>query len=93
MDLPINYTKATWQERRDARNQYVELQDNLCWFCGCFLTGKPSQEVQDAYLNMRLFPKGFLDYPVHLHHDHTTHMTIGAVHSKCNGYLWQYLGE
>ena len=93
MELPINYAEATWQERREARNQYIELQDNLCWFCGCSLTGAPIQKVQEACLNMSLFPKGFLEYPVHLHHDHKTHMTIGAVHSKCNGYLWQYLGE
>lgn len=30
------------------------------------------------------FPKGMLDYPVHLHHDHKTGMTIGAIHSYCN---------
>ena len=93
MDLPINYTEATWQERREARNQYVVLQDSRCWFCGCSLTDKPSNKVQEAYLDMSLFPKGFLDYPVHLHHDHNTNLTIGAVHSKFNGYLWQYLGE
>jgi hypothetical protein len=42
---------------------------------------------------MRLFPKGFLNAPVHLHHSHVTNMTLGAVHGYCNGYLWQYLGE
>lgn len=93
MDLPINYTKTTYQERREAQNQYVVLQDSHCWFCGRPLSDKPSKKVQEATLNMLLFPVNFLQYPVHLHHDHKTHMTIGAVHSKCNGYLWQYLGE
>lgn len=32
-------------------------------------------------------------YPVHLHHDHKTGLTIGAVHAKCNAVLWQYYGE
>lgn len=93
MGLPINYTQADWRLRREARNEYISLQKGLCWFCRHPLEEAPRGDINTAYLNMKLFPKGFLDHPVHLHHNHTTGMTIGAVHARCNGYLWQYKGE
>ncbi|AGI61771.1 hypothetical protein VCO139_0016 [Vibrio phage VCO139] len=42
---------------------------------------------------MKLFPKNMFQYPIHLHHDHNTGMTIGAVHARCNAVLWEYYGE
>jgi len=44
-------------------------------------------------INENLFPPKFLNWPVHLHHDHKTGMTVGAVHSHCNAVLWQYHNE
>ncbi len=37
------------------------------------------------------FPKGMLDHPIHLHHDHNTGLTIGAIHAYCNVISFVYL--
>lgn len=93
MKLPIKYSKAHWTVRRRARNLYMKQQGGLCWFCKESLDKAPSEAVRSAYINKNLFPRGMFDYPVHLHHDHNTDDTIGAVHARCNAYLWQYKGE
>lgn len=93
MNLPIKYSSSHWTVRRKARLEYIKQQEGLCWFCKKDLEGSPSQEVLDSPIDLRLFPKGMFDHPVHLHHDHNTDMTIGAVHARCNAYLWQYKGE
>lgn len=90
---PRKYDALEWWERRDLRNEYANEQDGLCAHCGELLDGDPSKLVMDAKINWKLFPANFMKYPVHLHHDHTTGMTIGAVHNRCNAFLWQYLGE
>ena len=87
---PIDYYGATWQERKKIREQYAIEQDNKCYFCGRPLNEKPNQNKK---INWKLFPKNFLQYPVHLHHNHETGMTIGAVHAYCNAVLWQYHNE
>lgn len=93
LTLPINYSKSHSTTRKKAREQYVVQQEGKCWYCKCPLSGNPSKKIMSACINKKLFPKGMFDYPVHLHHDHNTHMSIGAVHARCNAYLWQYLGE
>ena len=93
MKLPINYKTSHWTVRKQAREQYIVEQNGLCCHCGNPLDGNPSDDVMRKTINMKLFPKGMFDYPVHLHHCHKTHMTIGAVHAKCNAVLWQYYGE
>jgi hypothetical protein len=91
--LPVNYTIIDQNTRRMVRLQYIEEQKGLCWYCKKELEKNPSSKIMSSWINKRLFPVNFFKYPVHLHHDHETGMTIGAVHSKCNAYLWQYLGE
>lgn len=92
-DLPVDYTSlAPWQ-RRQVREQYVRKQDGKCSYCGESLSGKASDEVMSKPIMTRLFPQSFFKYPVHLHHDHKSGMTIGAVHCHCNAVLWQYHGE
>lgn len=93
MRLPIDYNDAHWKKRRDARNEYVKLQKGLCYHCNKLLTESPSGYINSKVIYESMFPKGFFNYPVHLHHDHDTGMTIGAVHNKCNAVLWQYHGE
>ncbi len=93
MELPINYVEAHWTVRKEAREQYVKEQKGKCCHCGNLLTEKPSKEMWDKTVNSKLFPKGFFNWPTHLHHCHKTHMTIGAVHNHCNAVLWQYHGE
>lgn len=92
-DLPVNYSNLHWKERREVRKQYVSEQFGNCAHCKELLSGKPSTEVMMKKLNLGLFPEGFLENPIHLHHCHKTGMTIGAVHAYCNGVLWQYHGE
>lgn len=88
--LPQNYTKLTPPQRRQVREQYIVEQGGLCAHCKVELTRDPPKPYK---LNLSLFPKGFLDNPIHLHHCHNTGNTIGAVHAYCNGILWEYYGE
>jgi hypothetical protein len=93
MNLPAHYPSLTWQERREVRTQYWANQGGACAHCGEHLTDEPRKDVRDAKINWRLFPPNFTKYPVHLHHCHKTGMTIGAIHARCNAWLWQYKGE
>jgi hypothetical protein len=95
MKLPANYNNLSTQQRREVRKLYSEMQSWKCHHCGSHLMKEPSKEMQQMPINFRLFPGGkdFLKYPIHLHHDHNTGMTIGAVHARCNAILWQYHGE
>ena len=91
MKLPARYDKLTSYQRRKVREQYVDEQNGLCWACYGDLKEKPT-DVMDRYsVDLRLFPPGFLKYPVHLQHNHDTGLTEGAVHSYCNAVLWQYM--
>ncbi len=92
-DLPLQYSKLTPSERREVRELYRNLQKDLCWFCGAVLTGAPAATVQEKEINLKLFPIGFLKNPIHLQHHHSTDLTEGAVHAKCNAVLWQYYGR
>lgn len=92
MDLPTNYTKLTPVERRQVREQYVTLQQGLCYYCKEPLLLK-SKKAEIYKIKTHLFPENFFKWPVHLHHNHDTGMTIGAVHARCNAVLWQYFGE
>lgn len=91
--LPINYDKSDVVTRRLARNQYCEDQGWKCCHCGVDLRSDPRKDIKNKYINLKIFPKSMFDYPIHLHHDHKTGLTIGAVHAKCNAVLWQYYGD
>ena len=73
--------------------KYVNIQNGKCCHCDGLLSGRPSDDVMRKKINKSLFPSGFFKYPTHLHHDHNSGMTIGAVHNRCNAVLWQYHGE
>jgi len=92
-NLPVNYDNLHWSERRKVREQYVNEQNGLCYFCHHPLTDAPSAEVQEKKIDLQLFPGGFLDHPIHLQHCHKTGLTEGAVHAYCNGVMWQYHGR
>ncbi len=93
MKLPINYNAIEQWQRRQVREEYTRRQDGDCQHCNEPLDIDPPEKVMGLELDMSLFPEGFLNHPVHLHHDHDTGMTIGAVHNRCNAVLWQYHGE
>ena len=93
MKLPIDYKKAHWSVRRAAREAYIIKQKRKCYYCGKLLSETPPEEITKKYINKKLFPKNFFKWPIHLHHDHDSGMTIGVVHNYCNAVLWQYYGE
>jgi len=93
MKLPVMYGDLSWQEKKDVRNKYIELQEGKCMFCKSPLSEPPPTEVTVKKINLRLFPVNFLKYPIHLQHCHNTGLTEGAVHAYCNAVLWQYYGR
>lgn len=93
MNLPVMYAELDPQTRREVRAEYILLQDGKCHYCGTALAGKPADKVMAKPINWKLFPETFQQWPIHLHHSHDTGLTIGAVHMRCNAYLWQYEGE
>jgi len=93
MKLPVAYSLLSQYDRRQVRLQYIEEQGGLCCHCKGQLDQEPPAKIVEMPIDWSLFPKGFLKHPVHLHHDHDTDQTIGAVHAYCNAVLWQYYGE
>ncbi len=89
-NLPVNYDELHSTERRAVRFQYINQQKNLCYYCGCSLDENPPKHITDKDINLKLFPKNFLEHPIHLQHNHNTGMTEGAVHAYCNAVMWQY---
>lgn len=92
-NLPLEYDKLSPKKRREVRNQYIEEQNGKCWYCKGDLNKPVPNEIFSKPINLKLFPPGFLNSPIHLQHDHYTGMTEGAVHGYCNGVLWQYEGR
>ena len=90
---PVNYDKINTSERKIVRENYVIHQQGLCYHCLSDLRYPPPDFITEKKIQWDLFPKGFLKNPVHLHHNHDTSMTIGAVHAYCNAVLWLYYGE
>jgi hypothetical protein len=88
-NLPVEYDKLDWRERRAVREQYIKEQEGNCQHCNIHLEEKP---LAHRPVTPKLYPKGFFDNPIHLHHDHNTGLTIGAVHAYCNAVLWEYYG-
>lgn len=91
--LPVKYDDLTSEERKRVREQYWVNQKGLCCHCDSRLDSSPSSEVAKTMIDTSLFPTGFFNYPVHLHHSHKTGYTIGAIHNVCNAILFQYFGE
>jgi hypothetical protein len=91
--LPVLYSHADAKQRREVREQYVQQQNGLCYWCNCSLDFGPPKEITNKKINWRLFPPNFLRYPVHLQHNHDTDLTEGAVHAYCNAVMWQYHGR
>lgn len=92
-ELPTDYTLLSPKERAEVRRQYILEQNNLCYYCRESLSKKPPKRITDKPIIWSLFPKEFLNYPIHLQHNHNTGMTEGAVHAYCNAVMWQYEGR
>lgn len=93
MKLPVNYNNISSRKRKLVREEYIRRQNNLCWFCGESLDKEPTNIISTYKVNRALFPPNFFGWPVHLHHDHKTGITKGAVHCYCNAVLWQFFED
>ena len=91
--LPIHYSKSPPHVRKAVRNQYVQEQGGLCYWCKHALSEEPPERIKKYKINWKLFPPNFLKHPVHLQHDHDSDLTEGAVHALCNAVMWQYHGR
>jgi hypothetical protein len=89
----MDYRKLSASQRRRVREEYVERQVGLCHHCNSRLDQTPRPDIAKLPVKASLFSVGFFTYPVHLHHNHKTGMTLGAVHCHCNAVLWQYHKE
>lgn len=86
------YSKLTSDERRILRLEYVMSQKGKCFYCKEYLSEDPPERITSKEIDWKLFPDNFLQYPVHLQHNHATDNTEGAVHAYCNAVMWQYEG-
>ena len=94
MKLPIKYSNLDYNTKKQVRLAYLEQQKGLCYFCKKSLSNDVLESFKNKYpIHWEFFPKNFLNYPIHLHHNHNTDLTIGVVHSYCNAVLWQYYKE
>ena len=93
MKLPVKYDEIPVNKKYIIRNAYVKEQDGKCFYCEGDLKEEPSDDIKCLEITPRLYPQGFFNHPVHLHHCHKTGMTLGAVHNYCNAVLWEYHGE
>jgi hypothetical protein len=91
--LPARYSKLTPFEKKEVKAMYKEYQNGKCYYCKGDLKQNPPDEVANKKVKPYLYPNGFFDNPVHLHHDHNTDLTYGIVHAYCNAVLWEYHGE
>jgi len=89
-NLPIVYSSVSNYIRTQVKEQYVFEQNGICNVCKCSLYDRPDVSITKKNINWKLFPKTFLKTPIHLQRNHTTDMTIGAVHAYCNAVMWQY---
>ncbi len=93
VEIPADYNAMNQYQRRSVREEYIRLQEGRCSHCGELLAEMPSVGIMEMPVDEKLFPDGFFNHPIHLHHNHDTGMTIGAVHNQCNAVLWQHHGE
>ena len=93
MELPVNYDHLNARQKKLVREEYVRRQEGKCCHCGNPLEFSPPANILYMEITRELYPPGFFKYPVHLHHNHNTGMTIGAVHNYCNAVLFEYYDE
>lgn len=93
MQLPVKYSETHFTVRKEVREEYIKLQNGLCFYCRHKLSERPPKFITDKPINWKLFPDNFLKFPVHLQHCHKTDYTEGAVHAYCNAVMWYYEGR
>lgn len=68
MKLPAMYDKLTGDQKRLVRLEYVKQQNNKCWYCQGNLDEQPPDTILKYKIDLKWFPQGFLDNPIHLQH-------------------------
>jgi len=92
MKLPVDYNEMHFTEIRKVREEYIKRQGGLCCYCNMSLYGPADKDILKKKITKRRFPSNFFKWPIHLHHNHDTGMTIGAVHNYCNAVSFEYDG-
>lgn len=93
LELPVEYSKLEGVGILLVKEQYIDKQKGLCYYCHGDLKSKPPEDVLEKKITPKLYPHGFFTRPIHLHHNHKTDMTIGVVHAYCNAVLWEHHNE
>jgi len=93
LELPVKYGMLNAADRYTVRELYINQQKGLCYHCHGDLQSSPPPDILEKKVRPQLYPNGFFEHQIHLHHDHKTDMTIGVVHAYCNAVLWEYYGE
>jgi hypothetical protein len=93
MKLPVKYSETHFTIRKQIREEYIRIQNGLCFYCKHPLCEQPPSFITSKRIDWKLFPENFLKYPVHLQHCHKTDYTEGAVHAYCNAVMWYYEGR
>jgi hypothetical protein len=91
--LPARYSLLSPSERREVKAMYVAYQGDTCYYCKGNLKQAPPEKIANIKVKPHYYPKGFFENSIHLHHNHSTDLTLGAVHAHCNAVLWEYHGE
>lgn len=91
--LPKKYKNLSIIEKKEVREQYIREQGGLCFYCNNPLSEPPPKEITNKKVDWNLFPKNFLNNPIHLQHCHRSGLTEGAVHAYCNAVMWVYEGR
>jgi len=94
LKFPIPYSDISNPAMRSSiREWLINRQRGKCWFCNEPLEGNPPEPILSDPIDTNLFPPRFFYYDIHIHHDHKTDLVQGAVHARCNAWLWQYHGK
>jgi len=91
--LPVKYDDIKISQKRMVREAYITEQKGLCYYCKSPLDQAVPTDISEKKIRYELYPSGFFNSRVHLHHSHTTGLTVGAVHCYCNAVLWEHESE
>ena len=84
LELPTKYSSLSGERLSAVKEAYICLQRERCWLCGNNLYELSKYLVDNPKL-MPLCGNELAErYPLHLHHDHDTGLTLGVTHAECN---------
>lgn len=84
LQLPTKYSSLSGQRRAAVKEAYICLQRERCWLCGDSLYALPTFIVDNPNVVQLCYNQLAEQFPLQLHHDHDTDMTLGVTHAECN---------